>query len=120
MVPLVSVRRADHVKRGIQLEYFTIAYNCIEGILALIAGFLAGSVALVGFGLDSAIEVTSGAVLLWRLRSDVQEIRRERIERLSLRIVGVCFVALATYVGYEAVGSLVSGTVPERSLIGIA
>lgn len=87
--------------------------------MALIAGFLAGSVALVGFGLDSAVEVSSGAVLLWRLRADAHEIRRERSERLALRLVGVCFIALAAYVGYEAVGSLISRSIPERSVVGI-
>jgi divalent metal cation (Fe/Co/Zn/Cd) transporter len=116
---LPSVERARHVRRGIRLEYFTVVYNCLEGMVALLAGFLAGSVALVGFGLDSAIEVSSGAVLLWRLRADAHEIRRERSERLALRLVGICFIALAGYVGYEAVGSLMSRSIPERSVVGI-
>src|SRR5690348_4797061 len=99
---LPSIERARHVRRGIRLEYFTVVYNCLEGMVALLAGFLAGSVALVGFGLDSAIEVSSGAILLWRLRADAHEIRRERSERVALRLVGICFIALAGYVGYEA------------------
>lgn len=111
--------RADLVKRGRWLEYFTIIYNSLEGIIAVVAGVVAGSVALVGFGFDSLIEVTSGATLLWRLRADVNEVRRERVEAISLRIVGVCFVVLAIYVSYDAVKSLIRRQVPEESLVGI-
>ncbi|MCU1237875.1 MAG: integral rane protein [Candidatus Solibacter sp.] len=102
------------VKRGIKLEYFTIAYNLIEAAVGLIAGIFAGSVALVGFGLDSVIEVTSGATLLWRLRGDA------RREPAAIRIVGVCFLVLAAYVAYEAGEALVSHRSPERSVPGIA
>ncbi len=70
-------------------EHFTIAWNSIEGAAALIAGILAGSSALVGFGLDSVIEVVSGAALLWRLRRDFDRPRREDSERIALPIVGV-------------------------------
>ena len=91
---------ARAVSRARRLEYFTIAWNSLEGLIALIAGFLAGSVALVGFGLDSVIEVTSGAALLWRLH------RGERSERAALRIVGGCFVALALFVAYDSTHTL--------------
>lgn len=107
------------VARGVKLEYFTIGYNLLEAAVGLIAGFLAGSIALVGFGFDSLIEVTSGAALLWRLRRDMDEERRERIERLSLRIVGACFMALAAYVTYESVASLAYKEAPEESIPGI-
>ena len=70
-------------RRGRWLEYFTIVYNSLEGIIAIIAGLFTGSIALVGFGFDSLIEVTSGAALLWRLHQDVDEERRERIRKLS-------------------------------------
>jgi len=102
-----------------KLEYFTIAYNLLEALVGIVAGLVAGSVALVGFGLDSLIEVTSGGALLWRLRADVDERRRERIEAASLRIVGVCFVALALYVTYESVVALVFRRPPEESIPGI-
>ena len=78
------------VARGRKLEYFTVGWNCLEGIVALVSGLVAGSVALVGFGLDSFIEVTSGAALLWRLHRDRDPATRERAEHLSLRIVGSC------------------------------
>jgi divalent metal cation (Fe/Co/Zn/Cd) transporter len=114
-----ETQRADLVKRGRYLEYFTIAYNSLEGLTAVGAGLIAGSIALVGFGFDSLIEVTSGTVLLWRLNADVDEARRERVEAISLRIVGVCFVTLALYVTYDSVKALITSEAPEESLIGI-
>jgi divalent metal cation (Fe/Co/Zn/Cd) transporter len=110
--PLTNHARA--VARGKRLEYFTIAWNSLEALVALLAGFLAGSVALVGFGFDSLIEVTSGAALLWRLH------RGERTEIATLRIVGGCFVALALYVTYDSVHTLWSREAPQSSIPGIA
>lgn len=107
------------IKKGRNLEYFTIGYNSLEGLIAVVAGLIAGSIALVGFGFDSLIEVTSGAVLLWRLHSDVDEERRERVEAISLRIVGVCFVVLALYVSYDSIKSLIRRETSEESLVGI-
>ncbi len=107
------------VQRGRRLEYFTIAWNTLEGLVAIAAGAIAGSVSLVGFGVDSFIEVTSGAALLWRMSADADEHRRERIERITLRIVGACFLALAVYVGYEAASDLLRKKAPEHSLPGI-
>jgi divalent metal cation (Fe/Co/Zn/Cd) transporter len=113
------IDRAHLVRCGRYLEYFTIGYNSLEGLIAVGAGLVAGSVALVGFGFDSLIEVTSGAVLLWRLHADVDEGRRERIEAISLRLVGVCFVVLALYVSYDSIKSLLRREAPDESLIGI-
>src|SRR5712675_647890 len=106
----LAVDRHVFAQRGKRLEYFTIAWNSIEGIVAVVAGVLAGSISLVGFGVDSFIEVASGATLLWRMSVDADEHRREHIERLSLRVVGACFLALAAYVGYEALSNLISKT----------
>ena len=111
--------RARLVRRGRHLEYFTIGYNSLEGLIAICAGVLAGSIALVGFGFDSLIEVTSGAVLLWRLYADVNEARRERVEAISLRLVGICFITLALYVIHDSVESLLRRQTPDESLIGI-
>jgi divalent metal cation (Fe/Co/Zn/Cd) transporter len=111
--------RAKYVKRGLNLEYATIVYNSLEGLIALIAGVFAGSIALVGFGVDSVIEVTSGFGLVWRLHSDWDQTKRERVERLSLRIVGFCFLALAIYVGVDATTSLVHSEAPRESIPGI-
>ena len=107
------------VKSGKHLEYFTIAYNSLEGLVALVFGLLAGSIALVGFGFDSIIEVISGVVLLWRLAADVDAEKREQVEIISFRLVGFCFVVLALYVAYDAISSLIGYQPPERSIPGI-
>ena len=112
-------QRAHLVRRGRWLEYFTIGYNSLEGLIAVGAGLLAGSIALVGFGFDSLIEVTSGSILLWRLHADVNEARRERIEAISLRLVGVLFVVLALYVTFDSIKSLIRREAPEESVVGI-
>lgn len=114
-----SANRPALIRKGRHLEYFTIGYNSLEGLIAVTAGLISGSVALVGFGFDSLIEVTSGAVLLWRLLADVDEERRERVEAISLRIVGACFVLLAMYVSYDSIKSLIRLEAPEESLVGI-
>lgn len=119
VIRLDTLERSRLVTNGRWLEYFTISYNSLEGLIAVIAGLVAGSIALVGFGFDSLIEVTSGSVLLWRLHADVDEERRERVEAISLRIVGVCFVVLAIYVTYESVKSLIRREAPEESIVGI-
>src|SRR6266487_192621 len=111
--------RASLIRRGRRLEYFTIGYNSLEGLIAVVAGLLAGSIALVGFGFDSLIEVTSGAALLWRLHSDTDESRREHVEAITLRIVGVCFLLLAAYVSYDSIKSLTWREEPRESIAGI-
>lgn len=113
------VDRAQLVRRGRYLEYFTIGYNSLEGLIAVVAGLVAGSIALVGFGFDSLIEVTSGAVLLWRLNADVDEARRERVEAISLRLVGICFIVLALYITQDSIWSLLKREAPDESLTGI-
>jgi divalent metal cation (Fe/Co/Zn/Cd) transporter len=115
----IAIDRQALARRGKQLEYFTIAWNTLEGLVAVAAGAVAGSISLVGFGIDSFIEVTSGGVLLWRMSVDADVRKRERREKLSLRIVGVCFLALAAYVGYESISDLFSRKSPEHSVPGI-
>jgi len=111
--------REYQIKRGRRLEYFTIIYNSLEGLISIIAGLIAGSVSLIGFGMDSVIEVTSGAVLLWRLRHDADAVRRESSERITLRVVGFCFIALAIYILYDSGSMLIYREAPERSIPGI-
>ena len=111
-----SAPHAADVRRGRRLEYFTIAWNSLEAVAAVVAGLFAGSVALVGFGVDSVIETSSGAVLLWRLRDGE---RGEARERTALRLVGVSFLLLAAYVAFDAVKSLVMREPPEASHVGI-
>jgi cation diffusion facilitator family transporter len=111
--------RRSIAQRGKRLEYFTIGWNTLEGVVSVIAGAFAGSISLIGFGLDSFIEVASGTALLWRMSVDADESRRERNEKLTLRIVGVCFLALATYIAFESIRDLVAKNAPEHSVVGI-
>ena len=111
--------RNEAVGRGRQLEYLTVGWNILEGLIAVGSGLVVGSIALVGFGIDSMIEVSSGAVLLWRLVRDRDLEHREKVEAVSLKLVGGCFLALAVYVGYEAVTSLFRREAPEASYVGI-
>jgi len=119
MVETAVMDRTAVVRRGRRLEYFTIAWNAVEGLVAVIAGAFAGSVSLVGFGIDSSIEVTSGAVLLWRMSVDADVQRRQRNEIRALNIVGACFLALAAYITYESAMDLWSKKTPEQSIPGI-
>ncbi len=114
------MNRGELTRRGQRLEYYTIAWNTLEGLAALISGLLAGSIALVGFGLDSLIEVVSGAALLWRLHHDADEQKRAAAERIALRIVGSCFIVLSLYITYDSLHALISRKAPEHSLTGIA
>ena len=112
--------RAAAIHRGLALEGLTVAWNLLEAAVALACGAVAGSIALIGFGLDSLIEVSSGGVLLWRLRADHDQERRERVERCALKLVGLSLLLLAAYVAGDSVISLVRREAPERSLPGIA
>jgi divalent metal cation (Fe/Co/Zn/Cd) transporter len=117
--PEAVADRATLVSRGRRLEHFTLAWTGFEAAVALIAGAVAGSVALVGFGLDSMIEAASAGILLWRLHGDADSETRERSERVARRLVGVCFVLLATYVAIESVRTVWLEVRPEYSVPGI-
>jgi divalent metal cation (Fe/Co/Zn/Cd) transporter len=107
------------VARGLRLEYFTLGWNLLEALVALVCGVIAGSIALVGFGLDSVVEVSSGSVLLWRLRADRHAENRDRAERFAVRLVGVSFLLLALYVAGDAIYTLLRRETPEESIPGI-
>jgi divalent metal cation (Fe/Co/Zn/Cd) transporter len=111
--------RAALVRRGQWLSRITLVYNVAEGLAAIITGLLAGSVALVGFGIDSGIEVVSSGAALWRLRADFDAVQRERIERASRRTIGACFVALALYVAADAGHALWMHEAPSKTVPGI-
>ncbi len=110
--------RAALVRLGLRLNYLTIGYNTLEAVASVVAGVLAGSIALVGFGLDSAIEVTAAGAAQWRLRADLDPARRERVEQVTVRIIGWSFLALAAYVIWDAAKTLWLREHPEHSLIG--
>ena len=112
--------RAGAIKRALNLEYFSLAWNVLETVVGFIAGLASGSIALIGFALDSVVESSSAGALVWRLRSEGKRgWSAEDIERRTVRIVGWAFVALAVYVGGKAAYDLVTETRPEESLAGI-
>jgi len=113
MAAATDVNRLDHIRRGQRLEYFTIAWNSVEALVSIAAGLAAGSFSLLGFGLDSVIEVASGAAILWRLH-------HEGAERTTHRAVGISFLILAAYVTYGAVAALLRHEPPAESILGIA
>jgi divalent metal cation (Fe/Co/Zn/Cd) transporter len=115
--------RQGLLKRGLLLEYFTVGWNVIEGIIAIAAGIASGSVALIAFGVDSFVETISGGVLIWRLGSEqrggLDEASIERIERRAEVLVGVAFMLLAAYVAFESIRTLVAAEAPDASPVGI-
>jgi divalent metal cation (Fe/Co/Zn/Cd) transporter len=115
----IAVVRQNLVRRGFVLNYATLGYNSLEGLIAVAAGLAAGSVALLGFGLDSMIEVSASLAAIWRLHRDRDEPARLHAERVTLRIIGALFLALAVYVAADALGALYRRSAPDESLVGI-
>lgn len=120
-LPPTPLNRRLLRKRALRLEYFTVAYNVIEAAASLFFGRKAGSVALIGFGLDSLIESLSGGILIWRLRrsTDGDTLKEERLENRATKMVAVTFFILAAYVVFESVRKLITAEIPERTLPGI-
>jgi cation diffusion facilitator family transporter len=117
----VLTERHDLLRRALRLGWFTVAWNVAEGVVAIVAAWVAGSRALLGFGFDSGVESLSGAVLIWRLRAERRDPdRAERVERRAVRLIGCTFFVLAAVVGVEAVRSLATEAEPESSPVGIA
>jgi cation diffusion facilitator family transporter len=122
VVTLSAERRIALHRRALWLEYSTVGWNAVEAVVAIGAGAVAGSVALIGFGADSAIEVISAVGLLWRLRkagphAAVNE--ESAAEKRALYVVAVTFFVLAGYITWEAVRSLISREPPLTSPVGI-
>lgn len=108
-------------KRALRLSYFTVGYNVVEGVVSIIAGLWAGSVALVGFGLDSFVESFSGGVMIWRFsrHPDISKEEEERVEKKAVRLVGYTFFIFAAYVLFESLKTLYLQEAPEPTLLGI-
>ena len=121
---MTASARATLLARGLRLEYLTVGWNVIEGLTAVGAGAVAGSIALVGFGVDSFVETISGAILLWRLQAEAgggaDDERLEHVERRAERLVGVSFAILAAYVAFEAIRNLADQEHAAASPVGIA
>jgi divalent metal cation (Fe/Co/Zn/Cd) transporter len=108
-------------KKALYLSIFTVAYNFIEGIVSIAAGAAAGSIALIGFGLDSFVESLSGGIMIWRFggRGELSKEEEERREARALKLVGYTFFILGAYVAYECLKKLILREPSEPSLIGI-
>ncbi len=112
----------DLSRRALLLSYFTVGYNILEGIVSITAGLLAGgSIALIGFGLDSFVESLSGGVMVWRFRKHgrISEEEEEKVEKRATRLVAYTFFVLAAYILYESVKKLYFREPPDPSLLGI-
>jgi divalent metal cation (Fe/Co/Zn/Cd) transporter len=107
----------DPLRTTRRLAIFTIAWNVLEAAVSIAAGWLAGSPALLGFGVDAGIESASGLAVLWRAQEGADSCRREEV---SLRLVGISFLLLAAWIGYEAIRALLASEAPSRSAVGIA
>jgi divalent metal cation (Fe/Co/Zn/Cd) transporter len=112
---LTAAQRTRVGRRAQMLAAASVAYNGVEAVIAITAGLVAGSVALIGFGLDSVVEVSSGLIILWQFRHRMPETR----ERQALRLMAMSFFALAAYVTFESVRALARGATPEPSPVGI-
>jgi divalent metal cation (Fe/Co/Zn/Cd) transporter len=108
--------RETDARKGRRLEYFTLGWNLTEAVVGIGAGVIAGSIALIGFGVDSIIESFSGASLLWRLQSHEAD---EKREQLALKLVGISFFVLAIYVAIDAAKTLVQRELPHASIVGV-
>ena len=113
---LFPIDRATAAARGRRLEHWTIAWNGFEAAVALVSGYLAGSIALQAFGLDSVLEILSAGILIWRLRAKNDSDGNEETAR---RLVGICLLLLASYIAIDSAYTLWSRVRPERSLPGI-
>ncbi len=117
--------RPGLLRRALRLEYLTVGWNIVEGLIAITAGLAAGSVALLGFGIDSFVESASGSVLVWRLLAERNadeddEERIEHVERRAQQLVAGSLVLLAAYIAWDSITSLLSGERPQPSAVGIA
>lgn len=122
MSTLGAADRPHLLRRGLRLEWLTVGWNIIEGIIAVGAALAAGSVALLGFGIDSFVESSSGTVLIWRLRAEsrsADEQRIESIERRAQRLVAGSLLFLAAYITIDAVLVLARREHPEPSPVGV-
>ncbi len=118
-----AAERSSLLRRGLRLELLTVGWNVVEALVSILAALAAGSIALLGFGIDSVVETTSGAILIWRLLAERRARDHEEIERLdrrARRLVGVSLFLLAAYVAVDAVHSLWLRERPQPTLVGVA
>jgi divalent metal cation (Fe/Co/Zn/Cd) transporter len=119
---MATAARAGLLRRGLHLEYLTVGWNIVEGAVAIAAAVAAGSIALLGFGIDSLVETASGLILVWRLAAERRtngHAAIERLDRRAYRLVGASLVLLAAYVAVEAAKALWTRERPGPSVVGM-
>jgi divalent metal cation (Fe/Co/Zn/Cd) transporter len=109
----------DLHKKALSLSYFTVGYNMIEGIVSILAASISGSIALLGFGLDSFVESFSGFIMIWRFKKKRPSKEEEKIEKRAVRLVGYTFFILAFYIAFESIKKLYQLEAPNPSILGI-
>lgn len=113
-------QRRTLLRRATRLAWFTVGWNVVEGVVAVAAAVVAGSRALLGFGLDSGVESLSASVVLWRLYVEQRDPERaEAVEHRALRLIGVTFLVLGAFIAVESIRSLVTRQEPDASIVGI-
>jgi len=117
---VTTVARPAAVRRAVTLNRFTLGYNAIEAVVALGAGVVAGSISLIGFGLDSVVEVSASLIVTWRLAAERRDGCTQSTDERATKAIAVSFAALALYVGFEALRQLSAGDAPDASAVGIA
>jgi divalent metal cation (Fe/Co/Zn/Cd) transporter len=123
MTTVAGADRPRLLGRALRLEYMTVGWNVIEGVIAIAAAIAAGSVALLGFGVDSFVESASGSILIWRLlaeRRATDSERIEHVERRAQKLVAASLALLAAYIAWDSITSIVAGDRPEPSPVGMA
>jgi divalent metal cation (Fe/Co/Zn/Cd) transporter len=118
---MASAVEVEHLtRRGLRLAQFTVGYNIVEGVVAVVAGVLAGLVSLIGFGVDSGIESASAVLVGMRLAARLRHGEADEAkERRALKLVALTFFVLAAYVTIEGTRSLIAGETPDNSVVGI-
>jgi divalent metal cation (Fe/Co/Zn/Cd) transporter len=122
--PTPTQHRPQAVSRALKLEYLTVGWNVVEGVIAVTAALLAGSVAILGFGIDSFVECAAAIIMIWRLRAErdhrVSHEQLEAIEHRARKLVAGSLILLAGFVTLDAIGTLWAGDRPEFSAVGVA
>ncbi|GGI07125.1 cation diffusion facilitator family transporter [Egicoccus halophilus] len=118
--PVTTPSRAEALRRVRRYNHLTIGWNVVEGVVAIGAGVVAGSIGLIAFGLDSAVEVSTSLVLAWRLAQERRGGCMDRYDRRATKLIAACFAVLAAYVAFEAVGQLLDRQAPDVSVVGMA
>ncbi|MDT0649035.1 cation diffusion facilitator family transporter [Autumnicola edwardsiae] len=115
-------QRESNLRKGRNLQTFNIIYDSMEVLVSLIAGFSSGSSALIGWGLDSVVEVISGSTLWWRLNGELNDISKKKVqrrERITLFVIALSFFLISTFITYDSITKLINKEIPDWSTAGL-